>query len=69
MVKTSPSNAGSVGSIPGQEAKIPCALRPKNPNITNRSNSVINSIKALKMVYTKKYFFKKLNKYNKVLHK
>ena len=26
VVKTTPSNAGSTGSIPGQEAKIPHAL-------------------------------------------
>ena len=30
VVKTSPSNAGAVGSIPGQRAKIPHALWPKN---------------------------------------
>ena len=29
MVKTSPSNAGGVGSIPGQGAKIPHASGPK----------------------------------------
>ena len=28
-VKTSSSNAGDAGSIPGQEAKIPHASRPK----------------------------------------
>ena len=33
MVKTSPSNAGDAGSIPGQEAKIPHASGPKNQNI------------------------------------
>ena len=33
MVKTSPSNAGGAGSIPGRGAKIPHALRPKNQNI------------------------------------
>ena len=30
VVKTAPSNAGSAGSIPGQGAKIPHGLRPKN---------------------------------------
>ena len=30
VVKTSPSNAGGAGSIPGWGAKIPHALRPKN---------------------------------------
>ena len=29
VVKTSPSNAGGVGSIPGWEAKIPHASQPK----------------------------------------
>ena len=29
-VKISASNAGDAGSIPGQEAKIPCASWPKN---------------------------------------
>ena len=32
MVKTLPSNAGGSGSIPGQGAKIPHALWPKNQN-------------------------------------
>ena len=31
VVKTSPSNAGSVGSIPGLGAKIPHASWPKKP--------------------------------------
>ena len=30
VVKTSPSNAGGAGSIPGRGAKIPHALWPKN---------------------------------------
>ena len=29
VVKNSPSNAGHADSIPGQEAKIPHALRPE----------------------------------------
>ena len=36
MVKTSPSNAGGVGSIPGWGAKIPHASRPKNQNIKQK---------------------------------
>ena len=36
LVKTSPFNAGSVGSIPGQQAKIPHALWPKNQNIKQK---------------------------------
>ena len=30
VVKTSPSNAGGAGSIPGWGAKVPHALGPKN---------------------------------------
>ena len=30
MVKTLPSNAGGVGSIPGWGAKIPHGLKPRN---------------------------------------
>ena len=36
VVKTSPSNPGSAGSIPGWEAKIPHALQPKNQNIKQK---------------------------------
>ena len=32
VVKTSPSNAGGVGSIPGRGAKIPHTSGPKNQN-------------------------------------
>ena len=31
VVKTSPSNAGGEGSVPGQGTKIPHTLQPKNP--------------------------------------
>ena len=47
---------GSAGSIPGHAAKIPHASWPKNKNINNRSNTVTNSIKALKMVLMKNIF-------------
>ena len=47
MVKSSPSNAGAVASIPGQGAEIPSASWPKNQNV-NRSNIVANSAKTLK---------------------
>ena len=33
VVKTSPSNAGGAGSIPGRGAEIPHASCPKNQNI------------------------------------
>ena len=36
VVKTLPSNAEAVGSIPGWGAKIPHALRPKNQNIKQK---------------------------------
>ena len=47
------SNAGSQGSVPGEEAKIPHAFWPKRQT-QNRSNTVTNSIKALKMFLIKK---------------
>ena len=53
-VNTGPSNAGGVGSLPGQGAKIPHDWQPKNQNIKHRNNIVTNSIKALKMVHSKK---------------
>ena len=44
-------HAGGAGLIPGQGAKIPHALWPKEPkHKKNRGNIVTNSIKALKMV-------------------
>ena len=36
MVKTSPSNVGDMGLIPGWGAKIPHALQPKNQNIKQK---------------------------------
>ena len=36
VVKTLPSNAGGVGSIPGWEAKIPHASGPKNQTIKQK---------------------------------
>ena len=50
MVKTLPSSAGGVGSVPGQEAKIPHATWPKTKTC-NRNNKVTNSIMTLKMVH------------------
>ena len=46
MVKTSPSNAGHVGSTPAWGTKIPYASQPKNQNINNRSNALTNLIKT-----------------------
>ena len=42
------SSAGGVGLIPGQGAQIPQALQPPNQN---RNNTVIYSIKTLKMAH------------------
>ena len=36
VIKTSPSNAGGAGSIPGGGAKIPQASRPQNRNIKQK---------------------------------
>ena len=52
-IKTLPPNAGGAGSIPDWVAKIPHALRPKNP-------------KALKKKKKKKQSF---NRFNKSLEK
>ena len=54
MAKTLPSNTGSAGSIPGQGAKIPHPLRPKNQN-----SVVTNSIKIKKKIV---HIFKKILK-------
>ena len=59
LIKTSPSNTGDEGSIPGWEAKIPHVWGQKkknNPPKQNRSNIGTNSIKTLKIVHIKKYF-------------
>jgi len=51
LVKTSSSNAGDAGLIPGCGAKIPHALKQKQkpkPKARNRNNMVTNSIKTLK---------------------
>ena len=46
MVKTLPSNAEGAGSIPGQGAKIPHALWPKNQNIKHKPDR--NKLKDLR---------------------
>ena len=45
MVETSPSNAGSTGSIPDQGTKIPHTAWPRNQNI-KQNNIITNSIKT-----------------------
>ena len=42
MIKTLASNAGAVGSIPGQGAKIAHTSGPKKKKKKNRSNIVKN---------------------------
>ena len=54
VVKTLPSNAGKVSSILDGGTEILHASRLKNQNINNRSNTVTNSVKTLKMVHIKK---------------
>ena len=47
VVKTLPSSAGGVGSIPGQEVKIPqdpTGLVAKNPKIYNRQKQYCNKL-------------------------
>ena len=58
VVRTSPSNAAGVGSIPGQEAKIPHASWPKNQNIKQKQYCNKFS-KTLNMVHIKKSLKKK----------
>ena len=49
VVKTPPSNAGGVGQVPGQGAKLPHDLGPKKKHKTkNRSNIVTNTKKDVK---------------------
>ena len=57
--KTPPSNAGGVGSVPGQKAKIPQASRPKNQNIKqkqygNKFNKDFKKINKSKLLTGKK---------------
>ena len=60
MVKTSPSNAGAVGSIPGQGAKISHALRPKNQSVEQKQ--YCNKVNKDCRVHIKKKKKKALNK-------
>ena len=58
VVKTSPPNAGVLGSVPGRGAKIPDALWPKNQNIKQKEYCK-KFTKTLKMVHVKKKSLKK----------
>ena len=60
VVKTSLSNAGIWGSIPGQRAKNPTSLmasKSKHRKKKTRNNIVTNSIKDFKMVHILIYTF------------
>ena len=46
MVQTSPSNAKGAGLIPGQGAKIPHALGPKNQNMKQKQISCIKCLES-----------------------
>ena len=56
VVKTSPSNPGDVGSIPGQETKVPHASRPKKENIKhcNKYNEDLQKWSSSKYLKKKK---------------
>ena len=55
-IKTLPSNTGVAGSIPGQGAKIPDVLPPKNQNTEQKQNcNKVN--KDFKSGHIKKNFF------------
>ena len=58
VLKTSFSNSGCVGSIPGQGAKISHALWPKNQNI--KQKHVVTNSKTFKMVRIKRILKKRL---------
>ena len=67
MVKTSSSNTGGVGSIPGQGDKIPHALWPKSQNI--KQKQYCNKVnKGLKNDPHRK-IFKNVEKLKKNLYK
>ena len=48
MVKTPVSNAGDVGSIPGQETKISLAVGQLRPNAAKNKNKYMNILKQNK---------------------
>ena len=48
VVKTSPSNTGDVGSIPGWGAKIPHISQPRSQNIKQKQHCTKNSIRDFK---------------------
>ena len=61
MVKILPSSAEGAGSIPGQGAKIPHTLGPKNQNIKQKQYCNKFSLN-FKMIHIKKTILKKKSK-------
>ena len=51
VAKTSPSNAGGAGSIPGGGAKIPCASRPKDQTIKQKQYCTKFSKDSFKKIF------------------
>ena len=65
VVKTSPSNAGGVGSIPCWGTKMPCDLWQKKQNI--RQKQYCNKFnKDFKMIHIEKNLKKKEQKMRKI---
>ena len=58
VAKTSSSNAGNVGLIPGWGTKTPHGFQAKSQNIKNKANIVTNSIKTLKSFDEEAHIFK-----------
>ena len=74
MVKNPLANAGDMSSIPGQEAKIPHASRPKNPNIKqkqycNKFNTDFKNGPCLTLTHTHTHTIFKLKNANQTNRK
>ena len=63
MVKTLPSSAGGMDSVPAWGTKI---SHTKNQNVNNRSSILTNSIKTFKMVHIKKILKKEYTMVTKI---
>ena len=59
MVKTSPSNVGGVGSIPGWGVKIPHALGSETPNIKKKNKKQKQYCNKFNKDFF--FFFKEMN--------
>ena len=69
MVKTSLSNAGGVGSIPGQGAKIPHPSWPNNQNMKQKQycNKFNKDFENTELRCTPGTFILKINKISEVV--